>query len=316
MIATAAAALSDELFGFRAQWLWTLVFGACAARPRAARADRLRPALHQALRRLGCPLALAYLTWWVLDGRPRRALGRRGRGRTRVWREPTSSWRITVSWVPYAADYTRFAKTRRGAFAGTGVGYFVPDVWLLALGAVLVLSRDLGDPAAPAAVVAGGFAGDRRSLRASRDRDGRGVRERLLGAVSLQNAFPVRRRSCSSSSSRVVATLGALVVDIGSYQSFLLSPRLRVRAALRRAAGRLALGRGLLRRTTSSHLGSVAHGPHRRVDRGIRPLPVALPDQAVVVDRPRRRAEPAGLGIGATVPSFLVSRDRSWRWPK
>src|SRR4029078_8538783 len=27
VIATAAAALSDELFGFRAQWLWTLVFG-------------------------------------------------------------------------------------------------------------------------------------------------------------------------------------------------------------------------------------------------------------------------------------------------
>src|SRR4029450_6499680 len=30
VIATAAAALSDELFGFRAQWLWTIVFGACA----------------------------------------------------------------------------------------------------------------------------------------------------------------------------------------------------------------------------------------------------------------------------------------------
>ncbi|MGI8886152.1 MAG: cytosine permease, partial [Gaiellaceae bacterium] len=30
IIATAAAALSGELFGFRAQWLWTLVFGAIA----------------------------------------------------------------------------------------------------------------------------------------------------------------------------------------------------------------------------------------------------------------------------------------------
>ena len=30
VIATAAAALSDELFGFRAQWLWTLVFAAFA----------------------------------------------------------------------------------------------------------------------------------------------------------------------------------------------------------------------------------------------------------------------------------------------
>ena len=30
IIATAAAALSDELFGFRAQWLWTLAFGGIA----------------------------------------------------------------------------------------------------------------------------------------------------------------------------------------------------------------------------------------------------------------------------------------------
>ncbi len=30
IIATAVAALSDELFGFRAQWLWTLVFGGVA----------------------------------------------------------------------------------------------------------------------------------------------------------------------------------------------------------------------------------------------------------------------------------------------
>ena len=30
VIATAAAALSDELLGFGAQWLWTLVFGAAA----------------------------------------------------------------------------------------------------------------------------------------------------------------------------------------------------------------------------------------------------------------------------------------------
>ncbi|MGH3065625.1 MAG: hypothetical protein ACRDOF_04905 [Gaiellaceae bacterium] len=30
IIATAAVALSDGLFGFRAQWLWTLVFGGVA----------------------------------------------------------------------------------------------------------------------------------------------------------------------------------------------------------------------------------------------------------------------------------------------
>src|ERR671924_634804 len=78
IIAAAAAALSDEVFGFRGQWVWTLVFG-------------------------GVALALALL--------------------------------------------------------GSGLGYFMPGVWLLALGVVLVLSRNLTDAAAlPAAVVAGGFA--------------------------------------------------------------------------------------------------------------------------------------------------------------
>ena len=45
-----------------------------------------------------------------------------------------------VSWTPLAADYTRFARDRRGAFLGAGVGYFLPTLWCFALGAVLVLS--------------------------------------------------------------------------------------------------------------------------------------------------------------------------------
>ena len=82
-----------------------------------------------------------------------------GEGGLSVWQGADVVVGITVSWVPYAADYTRFSKTRRGAFAGTGIGYFTLDAWLLALGAVLVLSRGLGDPAAlHVAVVAGGFA--------------------------------------------------------------------------------------------------------------------------------------------------------------
>ena len=52
---------------------------------------------------------------------------------------------VTVSWVPLAADYTRFARTPRAAFWGTGVGYLLPDALLLALGAVILLTREVGD---------------------------------------------------------------------------------------------------------------------------------------------------------------------------
>jgi hypothetical protein len=52
IIATAAAALSDELFGFRAQWLWTIVFGALrSARPHGP--DRIRPSVRPEDRHLG-----------------------------------------------------------------------------------------------------------------------------------------------------------------------------------------------------------------------------------------------------------------------
>ena len=138
------------------------------------------------------PLALLYLTWWALDGADLGALwDAQGEGGLSVWQGADVVVGITVSWVPYAADYTRFSKTRRGAFAGTGLGYFMPDAWLLALGAVLVLSRDLGDPAAlPAAVVAGGFAAIVALFALLVTETDEAFANAYSAAVSLQNAFP------------------------------------------------------------------------------------------------------------------------------
>ena len=127
IIATAAAALSDELFGFRAQWLWTLVFGAFALA-----LALLGPIgfVRRFVRRIAIwavPFALVYLTWWALDGADLRVLwDTPGEGGLSVWQGADIVVGITVSWIPYAADYTRFSRSRRGAFAGTGLGYFVP----------------------------------------------------------------------------------------------------------------------------------------------------------------------------------------------
>jgi NCS1 family nucleobase:cation symporter-1 len=224
VIATAAAALSDELFGFRALWLWTIVFGACALV-----LALLGPIgfVRRFVRRFAVwavPLALAYLTWWALDGADLGALwDAEGEGGLSVWQGADIVVGVTVSWVPYAADYTRFSKSRRGAFAGTGIGYLVPDAWLLGLGAILVLSRGLDDAAAlPPAVAAGGFAALVALFALLVTETDEAFANAYSAAVSLQNTFPRAPQELLIVLVTGVATAGALVVDIGNYQSFLL----------------------------------------------------------------------------------------------
>jgi putative hydroxymethylpyrimidine transporter CytX len=224
IIATAAAALSDDLLGFRAQWLWTLVFGAVALV-----LALLGPIgfVRRFVRRFAVwavPVAVLYLTWWALDGADLGALwDAPGEGGLSTWEGADIVVAITVSWIPYAADYTRFSQTRRGAFAGTGLGYLVPDAWLLALGVLLVLSRDLSDPAAlPAAVVAGGFAAILALFALLVTETDEAFANVYSAAVSLQNLVPTAPQPLLVGLVTAVATVGALVVDLVSYQSFLL----------------------------------------------------------------------------------------------
>jgi nucleobase:cation symporter-1, NCS1 family len=224
VIATAAAALSDELFGFRAQRLWTVVFGLCALV-----LALLGPIgfVRRFIRRFAVwavPLALLYLTWWALDGADLSALwNAEGDGGLSIWQGADIVVGITVSWVPYAADYTRFSRTRTGALAGTGIGYFVPDAFLLALGAVLVLSRQIDDAAAlPAAVAAGGFAAIVALFALLVTETDEAFANAYSAAVSLQNAFPRVPQAALIVLVTAIATAGALVIDIGGYYSFLL----------------------------------------------------------------------------------------------
>jgi putative hydroxymethylpyrimidine transporter CytX len=60
---------------------------------------------------------------------------------------------MPISWWPLVADYARFADRPRSAFLGTFGGYLVANVWLYALGALLVLTAG-ADPS-PAGIAAG-----------------------------------------------------------------------------------------------------------------------------------------------------------------
>ncbi len=309
IIATAAAALSDELFGFRAQWLWTLLFGAVALV-----LALLGPIgfVRRFVRRIAVwavPFALVYLTWWALDGADLGALwDQPGEGGLSVWQGADIVVAITVSWVPLAADYTRFSRSKRAGGIGSGVGYFVPDAWLLALGVLLVLSRDLSDPAAlPAAVVAGGFAAILAVFALLVTETDEAFANVYSASVSLQNLAPRASQPLLIAAVSAIATAGALVIDLVSYQSFLLLlgsvfvPLFAVLLADWLAAGRHYTEDDVFQ-APSWRPGLVAAwvagfalyqwlyptGPAWWVD---------------LVER----LDPPGWGLGATVPSFLAS---------
>lgn len=223
VIATAAAALSDQLFGVEARWAWTLVFGTAALAM-----GLLGPigVVRTLLRKVAIwvmPVAIAYLTWWALTGGGlAQAWGRPGEGGLSTWQGVDIVVGVTVSWVPLAADYTRFARTPRGAFWGTGIGYLLPDALLLALGAVILLTRDVGDAAAlPAAVAAGGIVALLALFVLTVAETDEAFANAYSGAVSLQNLFPAAPQRLLIVATTTVGTLGALALELTSFQSFL-----------------------------------------------------------------------------------------------
>ncbi len=224
IIATAVAALSDEVFGFRAQWLWTLVFGGIAlAMALLGPVDVVRKVIRK-FAVWAVIASLLYLTWWALDDTGFGVLwDRPGEGGSSVLDGVDLVVAITVSWIPLAADYTRFTRTRRAAFWGVGIGYFLAGSWLWLLGAVLFFSRSITDPAAlPVAVAAGGLAGIVALLAVTVDETDEAFANVYSTAVSLQNLAPRAPQRPLVVAVASIATVGALTIDLLSYESFLL----------------------------------------------------------------------------------------------
>jgi putative hydroxymethylpyrimidine transporter CytX len=223
IIASAANALADRIFGFRQQWVWVLVFAAVTLALALAGPISF---VRRYVRRFAIWAVLAstaYLTWWALDGADTGALwSASGEGGLTFWQGVDLTIAMAASWLPLAADYTRFARTRRGAFWGTSVGYFVPLAWLYALGAVLFLSRGFEDTTALlTAIAAGGVASALALVALTVDETDEPFANVYSAAVSLQNVFPAAPQRSLILVVGGVATVGALAVDLLAYESFL-----------------------------------------------------------------------------------------------
>ena len=223
IIAAAASALSDELVGVGGTAFWTVVTGGVGLA-----LALLGPigVVRRVIRKFAVWIVLAslvYLTWWALAEADLGAL----------WDVPGEGGMpfvvgvdlviaITVSWIPLAPDYTRFARTRRAALVGTSVGYFLAATWMLVLGCVLVLDRGISDASElPASVAAAGVASALALLAVTVDEADEAFANIYSAAVSVQNLAPGAAQRLLVGLVAVLATAGALAIELANYETFL-----------------------------------------------------------------------------------------------
>src|SRR5437016_1384740 len=192
VIAVAAGALSDRLFGVQLVWMWKLVFGALGLV-----LALLGPIgfVRRFVRKIGIwavAASIVYLAVWILRNGHVATLWHQGGHGGSFWLGVDLVIALTVSWVPLVADYTRFAKDRRAAFVGAGLGYLFPTLFQFGFGAILVLSHpSIGGPTDVLTTVAAGGVGSVLALLAlTVDETDEAFANIYSTAVSLQNFVP------------------------------------------------------------------------------------------------------------------------------
>jgi len=223
VIAAAANALADRMFAFRERWVWVLVFGAITLALALAGPIAF---VRRYVRRFAVwavAASVGYLTWWALDGASTGELWKAdATGGLTFWQGVDLTVAMAASWLPLAADYTRFARRPRHAFWGTAVGYFVPLVWLYGLGMLLFLSRGTSDTTALlTSVAAGGIASALALVALTVDETDEPFANVYSAAVSVQNLLPGAPQRLLVLGVGGLSIAGALVVDLVQYQSFL-----------------------------------------------------------------------------------------------
>jgi NCS1 family nucleobase:cation symporter-1 len=253
--------------------------------------------------------SLIYLTWWSLDAAGL-SWSRQVEGEGSVWLAIDLVVAVTVSWAPLAADYTRFARSRRDAFVGTGVGYFIAGFWMLALGVVLFVTRELTDAAAvPAAVAAAGIASALALLALTVDETDEAFANIYSTAMSLQNALPDVPQRLLIAGVALVATVGALLVELRNYETFLLLlgsffvPLLGVQLADWLVRGRSFRDDDFFAAPPVRVLPLAAWATGFLVYHALHDPPLGPSWWVNAVER----VDPVEFEYGATVPSFLVS---------
>lgn len=125
---------------------------------------------------------------------------------------------MPISWLPLVADYTRFARSTKGAFWGTWWGYFVASSWMYAVGLVSALATGYTDPL-PAMVALG--LGSIALVIVLFSTFTTTFLDIYSAAVSFLNVYPKVQGKVATLLFGVFGTLLALVFPMERYESFL-----------------------------------------------------------------------------------------------
>jgi NCS1 family nucleobase:cation symporter-1 len=224
VIAKAASLLSDKFLGFQATWFWTVLFGVLATVLALAGPISFVRRYIRKVAIWAVAASIIYLTWWILDGAGGHHVWSGKGHHGSFWAAVDIVIAVTVSWAPLVADYTRFARNRKSAFWGVGIGYLLPTFFQFGFGSVLVLSRGV-DPNRPelilTAIAGGGLAAALALLALTVDETDEAFANVYSAAVSMQNVATRMSQRLLIAGVAALATGGALLINLRQYQGFL-----------------------------------------------------------------------------------------------
>ncbi len=228
VMAQAASALSARVFGGSGYLIWAAFFAAITTLMAVGGPVLVVKQWLEKFAVWAVLLSTVWLTYAVVTSYDLHALfARPGTGELSFWLAVDLVAVMPISWVPLVADYSRFARSRRAAFWGTGLGYLVPHVWFYALGAVLALASGvIADPNAPIApflaAIAGLTAGWVALVIILVDETDEAFANIYSAGVSAQNVLAhVGQRSLALGVGVLVLVL-ATTIPLVQYESFLL----------------------------------------------------------------------------------------------
>ncbi|WP_067485300.1 purine-cytosine permease family protein [Actinomadura hibisca] len=136
------------------------------------------------------------------------------------WIGADAALAVSISWVPVAADYTRHARSARGAFGAAALGYSITQIiaYVLGLLALALVAGDSSKVFDPFLHVTLGVVFFAVFVLREADQSFANV---YSTAVSVQNLVPRADRRILTVLLGAGITVLALVLDIGDYASFL-----------------------------------------------------------------------------------------------